>query len=467
MAGSTPCATCGQVNGSDSEFCVRCGDKLPDPASTQVVSAPGAPQEYPWEPPAEWDPGELPPTAGQQQTWVGRNPDQVGWNTGNDTGAGGAGPAWGSQPGYTPTPTPAPAGPYQGYGGQQPPPGQPQPTRSGGSKKPLLIGGGAVVVIAIIVAVILIATGGKKDKTTALNGVQNQTGTEALTSARVALRTAKSVRLTGTVKSGGQNITLDLQLVGENSQGTLTINNNDVQLIKLGNVVYIKGDPDFLAKYANGNTAAVQALNGKWLKSAATSDFDEFSIDGFANQLKGTSDVTLNAKTVQSTLNGKPVVVLSESDGSMLSVANTGTPYPLFLNGKGGSPGQVTFSEYNKAVTITAPTDVFDVGAAATPSPSPSPSASPSTDDVRATLLGGYDCLIDGTSSTGGTLRLDDSGSYTVSNGVAGSWGSSGNQIAFSGGYLDKYTGTYDGNQTVHLRGAGTNAGVTLTCTFQ
>ncbi|MCW2548502.1 MAG: hypothetical protein JWN96_2962 [Mycobacterium sp.] len=465
MAGSTPCHTCGQVNGSDSEFCVRCGDKLPDPASTQVVSAPGAPQEYPWEPPAEWDPGELPPTAGQQQTWVGRNPDQVGWNTGNDTGAGGAGPAWGSQPGYTPTPTPP--GPYQGYGGQQPPPGQPpQPARSGGSKKPLLIGGGAVVVIAIIVAVILIATGGKKDKNTSLNGVQTQTGTEALTSARVALRNAKSVRLTGTVKSDGQTIRLDLQLVGENSQGTLTINNNDVQLIKVGSTVYIKGDRDFLTKYANGNTAAVDALNGKWLKTAATSDFDEFSIAGFADQLKATSDVTVNDKTVQSTLNGKPVVVLSQSDGSKLSVANTGDPYPLFLDGKGDSPGQVTFAEYNKAVSITAPADAFDVDAAATPSPSPSPSASP-TDDVRATLLGGYDCLIDGTTSTGGTLLLNDDGSYTVSDGVGGSWGSSGNQIAFSGGYLDKYTGTYDGDQTVHLRGAGTNANVTLTCTFQ
>jgi hypothetical protein len=463
MAGSTPCTTCGQVNGSDSEFCVRCGEKLPDPASTQVVSAPGAPQEYPWEPPAEWDPGELPPAAGQQQTWVGRNPDQVGWNTGNDTGAGAAGPAWASHPGYTPAPTPAL---YQGYGGQQPPPGQPPqpPARSGGSKKPLLIGGGAVALVAVIVAVILVATGGsKKDKTSALNGVEKQTGTEALTSARVALRNATSVRLTGTVKSGGQNITVDLQLVGENSQGTLTIDNNDVQLIKLGNVVYIKGDPDFLAKYANGNTAAVQALNGKWLKSAATSDFAEFSIDGFADQLKGTSDVTVNAKTVQSTLSGKPVVVLSQSDGSMLSVANTGTPYPLFLNGKGDSPGQLTFSEYNKAVTITAPTDVFDATAAASPSPTPSPTA----DSVRADLLGGYDCVIDGTTGTGGTLDLDNSGSYTVSDGVGGSWGSSGDQIALSGGFLDKYTGTYDGDSTVHLRGAGTNANVTLTCTFQ
>jgi hypothetical protein len=473
MAGTTPCRTCGQANGSDSEFCVRCGEKLPDPATTQVVSAPGAEQEYPWEPPAAWDPGELPANPGQQQTWVGRNPDQVGWNTGNDTGAGGAGPAWGSQPGYTPTPTPAAPGQYQGYpsqpyGGQQPPTGPP-PARSGGSKKPLLIGGGAVVLIAVIVAVILLASGGgKKDKTSALNGVQTQTGTEALTSARIALRNAKTVRLTGNVTNGKEKITLDLELVGANSMGTLSVGDADVQLIKIGSTVYVKGDPDFLAQYAKGKTAAdktaaVKALNGKWLKAAATSDFDEFSIDGFADQLKPSSDVTVNAQTKQSTENGKPVVVLSQSDGSTLSVANTGDPFPLTLNGKGDSPGLLTFSDYNKNVTITAPSDVFDPSTVATPTPS----ASPTADSVREELLGGYDCKIDGTTNTGGTLLLNTNGSYTVSDGVGGFWASSGDQIAFSGGYLDKYSGAYDGDSTVHLKGAGTNANVALTCTFQ
>lgn len=470
MAGTTTCRTCGQANGSDSEFCVRCGEKLPDPHTTQVVSAPGAEQEYPWEPPAEWDPGELPPTAGQQPTWVGRNPDQVGWNTGNDTGAGASAAAgWGqsSQPGYAPTPAPTPAPYEQGY------PGQPlsQPGQGKGqakSKKPLLIGGGAVVVIAIVVVAILLATGGKKkSSTTALNGAQSQTGTAALTSARVALRGAKTVRLTGTVVSDKQNITLNLQLVGDNSQGTLTVDNNDVQLIKLGQNVYIKGDPGFLKQYANGNTAAVAALNGKWLKTATTSNFDQFSIDGFANLLKGTSTVTVNSKTTQSTLNGKPVVVISESDGSALTIANTGAPYPLVINAKGSDGGLVNFTEYNAPVTITAPTDVFDAATKATPTPTVKPTPKPTGDPVHGELIGDYACTIDGSSNGGGNITLNANTTYSVPNGVGGTWQSSGDSVAFTGGYLDAYAGTYDGTDTVHLRGSGTNANVALNCVFQ
>jgi hypothetical protein len=468
MTGTSPCRTCGQVNGPDSEFCVRCGEKLPDPTSTQVVDAPVAPAplEYPWEPPAEWDPGELPAADGQQRTWAGRNPDQVGWNTGHDTGAGAAAAPWGaqpSQPGYAGPTTPQVTPGYPPYQGGHP--GQPaQPPFSGprgGSKKPLYIGGGAVVVVAIIVAAILLAGGGGKNEN-ALNGVQSQTGTDALTSTRVALRNAKSVHLTGMVNSNGQAITLDLELVGGDSQGTLTIDNNDVQLIKLGETVYIKGDPDFLSKYANGNTAAVKVLNGKWLKTAGTSDFDAFSIDGFANQLKASSDVKVNAKTTRATEGGKPVVVLTQTDGSTLSIANTGTPYPLSLHGKTASEGRLTFSDYNKAIAITAPTDVFDVSAAATPTPS----ASPTADNVNGELIGDYKCTIDGTSNGGGSITLNANTTYSVPNGVGGTWQSNGNAVALTGGYLDGYAGTYDCSDTVHLKGSGTNASVALTCVF-
>jgi hypothetical protein len=460
MTGTTPCRTCGQANGPDSEFCVRCGEKLPDPSATQVVSAPGAatpPAEYPWEPPAEWDPGELPESTGPQQTWVGRNPDQVAWNT--------APPAGGT-----------PAGGYNAYqGGYPSQPGQPhQPAApaqpSGSSKKPLFIGGGAVALIAIIVVVILLATGGsskKKSDVNALNGVQTQTGTEALTTARVALRNAKTARLTGNITTGGQKIQLDLELVGDNSTGTLTVDGNDVQLIKLDGSVYIKGDPQFLAQYANGDTAAVQALNGKWLKTATTSDFDSFSIDGFADELKASNDVKVNAKTTQATQNGKPVVILSQSDGSTLTIANTGEAYPLVLNGKGTDSGQLTFSDFNKAVTITAPSDILDVSASATPTPAPTPSASPTADSVHGELIGDYKCTIDGTTNGGGQVTLNANTTYSVPNGVGGTWQSNADAVAFTGGYLDGYAGTYDGDDTVHLVGSGTNASVHLTCVFE
>ena len=57
---ATTCRTCGQANADGTEYCVRCGTKMPDQSSTQLVGAAGqgaeGAEEYPWEPPAEWDP---------------------------------------------------------------------------------------------------------------------------------------------------------------------------------------------------------------------------------------------------------------------------------------------------------------------------------------------------------------------------------------------------------------------------
>jgi hypothetical protein len=417
-----------------------------------------SPQAYPWEPPAEWDPGNLPPSEqqGPAPTWVGRSGEQPPWNANQGSGPGMAGaPQWGAPP---------PAGP----GG----PGSPPPQRSGGSKKPILIVAGVVVVIAAIVAGVLVAvTGGKSSDKTALNGVQNQSGTDALTTARVALRGAKSVRLVGTVKSDGQPIRLDLTLAGNASKGTLTINNNDVQLIKIDQSVYIKGDTDFLKTYAKGNTAAVEALNGRWLKTESTSDFDNFSLDGFANALKGGSGSSkVNPKVTQSTLNGQKVVVISQTDGSTLTVANTGPAYPLVLSSKGDSAGQVTFSDYNAPASITAPTDVLDLSSTGPTEPTDTPS--PSSTDATAILGGSYSCKDSSGGTNGGTLTLTSSGhKYTVSGGAQGGfWGTSGQAIAFSAGALDQFSGTFSGDEgslVLKITGKGSNADVSYVCTEQ
>jgi hypothetical protein len=434
MAGATTCRTCGQANADGTEYCVRCGTRMPDPAGTQLVGqVPAGTEEYPWEPPAEWDPGEL-PAGGQAPapTWVANTPaDQVGWNTGHDTG------------GYPPPP---PAPPQQQWGPPVP------PGRPGGSRRPLIFGAAGVVLIAVIVVVVLVATGGKKKGggSAALNGVQTQSGTDALASAREALRAASSVQITGTVLDAGQPIRLDLTLAsGNDAQGTLTINNADVQLIKVDQTVFIKGDMDFLKKYAGNNTAVLNQLNGKWLKTATTSDFDLFTLDGFAGLLKGgTGSSAVNPTVTQSTLIGQKTVVVSQKDGSTLTIANTGAAVPLKLDAKGNNGGTVTFTNYNKHNPITAPptSDVFDVSNA-TPSPTPAPTQ-PTT-----AFIGAWTC--DAAAGTGGgnfTLNADNS--YSVVQGVNGSWGSSADHVAFAGGTLDKFAGVVTGNSMV-LSGNG------------
>ncbi len=448
---ATTCRTCGQANADGTEYCVRCGTRMPDPSSTQLVGTAGqGAEEYPWEPPAEWDPGDIssgahtPPPA----TWVATPPppgqEQGGWNTGPGTGGQGypaTAPAWGQQGSQPPAYPP-------------PPPASPQGT----SKKPWIIGATAVVVIGAIVAVVLVVTGGKKSGP-ALNGVEKQSATDALATTRQALRDAKTARISGTVSSGGQTIRFDVSLTGNDSKGTLTISNNDVQLIKIGQTVFIKGDQDFLKKYAGNNTAVLDKLNGKWLKTNSTSDFDLFTLDGFAGLLKGgTGSNAVNPTVTQDTLNGQKVAVVTQKDGSKLDIANTGPAVPLLLASKGSDGGTVTFANYNKPVSITAPpsSEVFDVNAAA------------GGGTLTGTLTGTYSCTGNDSSTDGGTLTLAADNSYAVSGGgIGGSWGSSGDQVAFAGGALDKYAATWNGSDTLDLKGSGTNASVSFTCTKQ
>ncbi len=458
MAGTVSCRTCGQANSTDSEYCVRCGERMPDAgsSSTQFVKNTGAtePQAYPWEPPAEWDPGELPASGAPAPTWVG--------NQGGPSGPGGpAGPSWGGTGGGGP----AWSQPSTGGGFGPPPPAKK-------SKLPLLLGGGAVVVIAAIVAVVLVLTSGSDKKSAALNGLEKKNAADVLADARIALRDAKSVRLAGTVTSDGKPIKLDLTLTGEDAKGTLTISGNDVQLIRVGSDIYVKGDPDFLRSVAGTKSEEVlDQLNGKWLKAGSdkTGSFDAFSIDGFANLLK--ADSTTTSTVSQSELNGAKVVVVTQKDGSALSIANTGPAYPLLLVSKGEDGGNVTFSEYNAAISVTAPTDVLDLDDLATPSPTPSPTPTPTPTDSTAVLAGAYTCVDDGGSKNGGTLNLISTGhKYTLSGGATGGyWGTSGNAIAFSAGALDQFAGRFTDSGTVVLRltGKGSSASVSYTCTGQ
>ncbi len=391
--GGITCHNCGQQNTGDGQFCVRCGDRLPEPGATP----PAADVEQGWEPPAEWtpDPRWENAGAGGAQAWDEQSR------------------TWGSSGAYTPPP---PAHPQQGYqqpnyqppnlqqqgyqqqGYQQqgtsqqpgyasqatpppgytqqatPPPGfQPPGTQPTGqqprrNRTPLLAGVGALVVVALVVlGIVLVAGGGSGKTSVALNGEETKTPQQVLDDARVNLRTTSGVHAAGNVTSDGQNIRLDLDFAGNAVKGVLTIGGNDVQIIKIGDEVYLKGDRDFYLSVANGDESAVDAIGTKWLKATGddAKDFNEFSLDGFADAFKvNDGDSKLNPTVGREDFAGQPVVVLTQADGSRLLVANTGTAYPLRIENKNSSDaGQIDFSRYDQPAQISAPpaSDVLDL----------------------------------------------------------------------------------------------------------
>jgi hypothetical protein len=233
--------------------------------------------------------------------------------------------------------------------------------------------------LALAAAAALIGTGALSGcgGGTKLNGEQSKTGNQVAQDAVNALRGASSAHLTFRGPIGNAQATFALTFKGDDTQGQLSSNGTTLQIIKIGNQAYIKGDKATYTALANAKTADI--IGDRWLLLSAdrAANYTSITLSNFTSSLN--SDNWAKAVT-QTKLDGKKVVVITNTkNGSQVYVANTGTPYPLKGQAKSAADGAWTFSDYNAPVTITAPADSLSLDElnSAAASPSPSPSASP------------------------------------------------------------------------------------------
>jgi hypothetical protein len=213
---------------------------------------------------------------------------------------------------------------------------------------------------------------------TKLNGEQKKTGSEVAQDAINALRGTSSVRMAGKATSNNAPVTLDLTFKGNDTKGSLSTNGTSFQIVKIGDKAYIKGDKATYTSIAGA--AAAQLIGDRWLLMSGdkASGLTDITLGSFTSSFSSTSKWS---KTVEQTkLDGEKVVVVTDtSDGSKLYVANTGKPYPLNAEKAGSDGGSLTFSDYDKDVTISAPADAIDVNqlesGGSNSSSSPSPTA--------------------------------------------------------------------------------------------
>jgi hypothetical protein len=197
------------------------------------------------------------------------------------------------------------------------------------------------------------------------NGVAAKSADQILSTAIAAAEAAKSVHVSGSIKSGKQSIGLDLSIVqGKGATGTISEGSASFKLVESGGSFYMQPDQAFLLKFAH-TKAAADLFKGKWLKGSSTdANFASFgeltsikTLMGSLTQAHGTL-----SKGSTSTLSGQPVIALNSSKGGTMYVATTGKPYPLQVSkNSGGQSGKVTFSDYNKAFPITAPTNSINI----------------------------------------------------------------------------------------------------------
>jgi hypothetical protein len=218
---------------------------------------------------------------------------------------------------------------------------------------------------ALVLAALLLAGCGGHGKSEKPNGEASKAPERVLADARAAATKASSAHVSGRVKSDAGPITLDLSTArGKGAKGSMSTNGLKFDLVRIGDVAYIRGSDDFYRHFAGA--AIAQLLHGKWLKAS-------ISNPRFQSLLPLTSVGLLMGKVSSShgklvndgetTYRGTDVVAIRDtSDNSKLYVAATGTPYPVaIVGGKKGLSGTITFGDWNEHVSLSAPSGAIDI----------------------------------------------------------------------------------------------------------
>ena len=225
----------------------------------------------------------------------------------------------------------------------------------------------SITVAAAAAAAVLAAGCGQDDpapaSTPAANGVADKPPAEILRAADDAFRTAGSVRVKGNGTTGGSTFALDMRIKGGGGgKGTVTVEHNQVELLRIGKDAYLKADADFWTQQT-GDPAAAELLKGKYLKAAGDAPKLQsvllFTDAGtFADKLfKADGAVT---KGEQRTVAGVPtlgVTYTASKEKVTVYVATTGKPYPMQLSttGDAGETSALDFTEYDKPLDLQPP----------------------------------------------------------------------------------------------------------------
>jgi hypothetical protein len=219
--------------------------------------------------------------------------------------------------------------------------------------------------LVLVLALALLTACGSHSKAEQANGEASKPAVRVLADAKKALSSASSVHVSGGIVSKGTPITVDLSMAtGKGAKGSMTTSGLKFDLVQIGNFAYIRGSDEFLRHFAGA--AVAQLMHGQWLKASITSGrFAQLApltnINVLFDKVASHHGKLANegAKTYQGQ---KTVEIRDTSDNSRLYVAATGKPYPVaIVGGKKGQSGTVTFGDWNKSVSLSAPKGAFDI----------------------------------------------------------------------------------------------------------
>jgi hypothetical protein len=182
------------------------------------------------------------------------------------------------------------------------------------------------------------------------------------------MATLTSLRLSGSLKDNGDNITFDLASDTDgNCAGTFGTGDGQAQVLSVGGVSYMKADDAFWRAQAGaGADQVIALLQGKWAKLPADSGGNPFAefcdLDNFIGQLFKKDDssekVTKGKVTKVAGKDALEIVVVDSDGTNHVFVATEGKHYVLKAEKSGSSQdGTLTLSDFDKKVDAQQPAD--------------------------------------------------------------------------------------------------------------
>ena len=199
---------------------------------------------------------------------------------------------------------------------------------------------------------------------------------EIVEAAKSAMGDLEAVKVSGTVTSDGQEITIDLQASSDGDcTGSIGIDDGAADLVGVDGETWMKPDEAFWRAFAGENADRVLALVGdKWVvfPEEPGESFDQFcDVDDLLDQLlKDEDEEDESTYSVSGTdeVDGQDVVLVDNEDpedGTSTGYVLVDDPHYLVKIEKtdGADGGAVTFSEFDEEFDVEPPAaeDVVDL----------------------------------------------------------------------------------------------------------
>ena len=197
------------------------------------------------------------------------------------------------------------------------------------------------------------------------NDFADQPPKDIAKAAAADMKDLTSLRMQGDLTTSGQKIGVDMQITTSGDcQGTITVTDGSAQLVSSGGHAYMKPDKAFWESQAPGQATQIEAVVGdKWVVIPSASGLDSACdlsqlLDGIANT--GSDPSSAPTSATSDSVDGQDAVELRGKDSSgkpvTAWVATDDPHYVLRMQvTQGDQPGTITFSDFDKSVTIQAP----------------------------------------------------------------------------------------------------------------